>query len=296
MQDIFNNPFGDFNNQFISDVAIGKSTEITDLVTQQQPENAFCNLTDTMNNINNNKFNHGHDENNFMVDDISAYQGYPVEQEAQNVLVLSNDDNNNSNDNFGGPDMGPETDVDAIDEEFHANATAAKEKTQMEFKETEDVADRADILNFGADHSAIYGSLENKIFEEMSLQNPDMMKNPFALVEESAAPVAEFLNSKFSEINQQAEDFADKFDLKNEAFNDDEMAPVSKAFEPQLTYANEDIAIEEHHKQQSEATGESLSGKLDIFLICQSRLENRDSILYSSTQRPRKHKLFVFCL
>lgn len=238
---------------------------------QQQPENAFCNRTDTMNNINNNKFNNGHDENNFMVDDIPLYQEHPVEQEAQNVLVLSNDDNNNSNDNFGGPDMGPETDVDAIDEEFHANAAADKENTQMEFKETEDVADRADIMNFGADHSAIYGSLENKIFEEMSLQNPDMMKNPFTLVEEAAAPIAEFLNEKLSEIHQQAEDFTDKFDdLKNEAFNIDVMPPVSEA-------------IEEHHEHHSEATGESFSGNSNflrklVFLIWPTRLENRDSI------------------
>lgn len=289
MQDIYNNPFGDFSNQFISDVAIGKSTEITDLVMQQQAENAFCKLTDTMNNINNNKFNNGQDENNFMVDDIPLYQEHPVEQEAQNVLVLSNDDNNNSNDNFGGPDMGPETDVDAIDEEFHANAAAVKENAQMEFKETEDVADRADIMNFGADHAAIYGSLQNKIFEEMSLQNPDMMKNPFTLVEEAAAPIAEFLDKKLSEIHQQAEDFTDKFgDLKNEAFNVDEMPPVSEA-------------IEEHHEHQSEATGESLSSisnflrKL-VFLIWQTRLKNRDSILYSSAQRARKRKLFVFRL
>lgn len=311
LQDIYNNPFGDFTNQFISDVAIGKSTEITDLVMQQQPDNAFCNLTDTMNNINNNKFNNAHDENNFMVDEV-LHEEQPSEQGAQNVLVL-NDDNNNSNDNFGGPDMGPETDVDAIDEEFQANAAAAavaceKEKTQMEFKETEDVADRVDIINFGEDHSAaIYGSLENKIFEEMSLQHPDMMKgnNPFTsaedaeIIAEAMKPAAEFFDNKIMEqhIEQHIEEFADKFgDLANDEAFGVTMESVADTFKKELTSANEEVAFEEQQQQQQPEAGESfkirLTGivhehfirKLVFFLIWQTRL-NRDPILYSSVKR-----------
>lgn len=285
---------------------------------QQQPDNAFCNLTDTMtntlNNINNNKFNNAHDENNFMVDVL--HEDQPSEQGAQNVLVL-NDDNNNSNDNFGGPDMGPETDVDAIDEEFQANTAAAavaceKEKTQMEFKETEDVADRVDILNFVDDHSAaIYGSLENKIFEEMSLQHPDMMKgnNPFessdnaeaaGFIAEAMAPATEFFDNKIMEqqIERQIEDFAEKFD----AFANDEafgvkMESVADTFEKELISANEEVAFGEQQQQQlQQEAGESfkirLTGivrehfirKLVFFLIWQMRL-NRWIVIRFSIHR-----------
>ena len=195
---------------------------------QQQPDNAFCNLTDTMtntlNNINNNKFNNGHDENKFMVDD-GVYQASSPVQAEQTALVSNDDNNNSSNDN-----LGPETNVDAIDEEFQFNAAGAfggeKEKTQMEFKETEDVADRAEIMNFGNDNSAaIYGTLENKIFEELSLHNPDMIKgnNPFSLQEdvetagiideatgivdeEATAPIEEFTDNKMMEDIQEYSD------------------------------------------------------------------------------------------
>lgn len=230
-QDIYNNPFGDFNNQFISDVAMGKSTEITDLVMQQQPVNAFNNLTDTMNSLNNNKSNNGHDENNFGDDDKES----PMSPEADQSVLVLNDDNNNSNDNLSGPDMGPETDVDAIDEHFGFEAAAgavggAKEKLQMEFKETEDVADRADVMNFIADHNpaAMFGALENKIFEEMSLHNPDLMKvnNPFSdnSIPEGVEPIAEFLDNKFEEeaqnVQQHMDSFADQMvDFQAESFD-----------------------------------------------------------------------------
>lgn len=171
---------------------MGKSTEITDMVLQQQPENEFCNLTDTLtnnlNSINNNKINNGsHD-----VDEV--LMGVEQPQHDPNILIL-NDDNNNSNDNFDNPDMGPETDVDAIEEydgNFQYGGTEAaggeKEKTQMEFKETDDVTDRVELVldnaiaDISSNANAMFGnSLENKIFEELSLHNPDLIgaNNPF---------------------------------------------------------------------------------------------------------------------
>lgn len=176
---MLNNQFGEFNNQLISDVANCKSSEITDLVMQQQPEVDFCNITDTMNNINNNKFNNRHEEDDFMISDDSPL---PLEP----TTPVSNDSNNNSNNDNLGTDnnFGPETDVDAIDEEFQANAfgftLGEKEKTQMEFKETEDVVDRSEVMNFTADQAAaMFGTMENQILgfnEEIS----KLPSNPFS--------------------------------------------------------------------------------------------------------------------
>lgn len=191
---------------------MGKSTEITDMVLQQQPENEFCNLTDTLtnnlNNINNNKINkdrsHDVDEHLMAVDDEIQQQ----QQRESNALVL-NDDNNNSNDNFNNPDLGPETDVDAIEDDddfqFHTGSTAIaaggdKEKTQMEFKETDDVTDRVEMsFTSGVDlintENTMFGNvLENKVFEGLSLHNPDLMgaSNPFS--DKSAATI-EFMDN-----------------------------------------------------------------------------------------------------
>lgn len=268
---MYNNPFGDFNNQLISDVAIGKSTEITDLVMQQQPENASFNLTDTMtntlNNINNNKFNNGHDGNNFNMDDEEMKSEQPQPVMEQNVIVL-NDTNNNSNDNLGGTE-GPETDVDAIDEDFQFNAAGAaggfKERTQMEFKETEDVADRANIMIFGEDHSAAMytGALENKIFEEMSLQNPDLKgNNPFASDDAELAafaPVEEFMDNKMmeQEMPQEIQQHVDDFEEQMKRFASGELDFISEGAvgaEDESMGANVEEAIE--HQQQE--AGESI--------------------------------------
>lgn len=255
LQDIYNNPFGDFNNQLISDVAIGKSTEITDMVMQQQPENAFCNFSDTLNSINNNKFNNGLDENNFMAEE-DREMASPQHDEPSAAAAVSNDDNNNSSN-----DLGPETDVDAIDEEFQLNAAMGgdKEKTQMEFKETEDVADRADAMmnNLG---DAMFGTLENKIFDQLSLQNPDLMKgsNPFApeedveVIADSIATVADFLDNKMME--QQVDDFTEKldnFERQNDFDGGDEVAmSANERF-------GEEIEIDMQQQQPQE--GESFS-------------------------------------
>jgi hypothetical protein len=213
---------------------------------QQQPENAsFCNLTDTMNNINNNKFNNGHDANNFMMgDDEMLMMQMEKEQEQHHEPIRQediNDDNNNSNDNF----EGPETDVDAIEDDFGAvGGGEGKEKSQMEFKETEDVADRVDIMNFGDDHSAaMFGTLENKVFEGISLQNPDIMKgnNPFSAaddmletVEESVEKVVDFMDNKMMEHAEE---------MMKEMNEDFEGAAAAVAEE--LTSANEEVAIEQ---------------------------------------------------
>lgn len=255
---------------------------------QQQPENAFCNLTDTLNNINNNKFNNGHDED-FMMEQASPQH---VEQNA----IELNDDNNNSNDN-----LGPETDVDAIDEDFQPSAIGAvsgeKEKIQMEFKETEDVADRAEFrMDFGVDHTAaIYDKLENKIFGTMSLQNPDLIQgdNPFmsedtetvpdvladaeALIEHSreAAAAEDFMDNKLIEKVLQAEaqhhfdDYADSmenfhYEKSTEAMNilGEGVADIVD----QLTSATEDIERVEKQQQAQEAGESCYSNHLTAFL------------------------------
>ncbi|CAO1316237.1 unnamed protein product [Diamesa serratosioi] len=67
----------------------------------------------------------------------------------QNVLILNNDNNNNSGDNqFDGHDFGPETDVDAIDmmAQLGNMESAMKEQIQSEFKETEDFTDQNVVI------------------------------------------------------------------------------------------------------------------------------------------------------
>ncbi|KAG5676287.1 hypothetical protein PVAND_006135 [Polypedilum vanderplanki] len=313
-QDIFNNPFGDFNNQLISNVTMAKSTDITDMVMQQQPENEFCNLTDTLtsnlNNINNNKITNGSHADeifNAIDDGEQQQQQQQPSQSDSNVLIL-NDDNNNSNDNFNNPDMGPETDVDAIedDEDFHYHAGSneiatggEKEKTQMEFKETDDVTDHMQ-MNFGSeiatDNAMIVGnsSLENKIFEELSLHNPDMMMsggiNPFAgneFIDNSTAEIItdnklmeEQIDEMQQELKQEIEHGANDFieNVEHEidfVTHEQETAPLDAAtfeasgfaseLEQELISANdemnEEVAIQEEKEQQQQPL---MSGELRI--------------------------------
>lgn len=124
----------------------------------------------------------------------------------QNVVHL-NDSNNNSN-QFEA-DFGPETDVDTIDVDEEVTA-GDKEKGQCETKETEDIPDRANP--FGVDNSAVFGSLENKIFEELSLHNPDLMKgnNPFAAEGELDDTIPnEFIDNKLMDMMHN-EDFGEE--------------------------------------------------------------------------------------
>lgn len=128
----------------------------------------------------------------------------------QNVVHL-NDSNNNSN-QFEA-DFGPETDVDTIDaDEVSEEITAGdKEKGQCETKETEDMPDRGNP--FGVDNSAIFGSLENKIFEELSLHNPDLMKgnNPFAAEGELDDTIPnEFIDNKLMDDMMHNDDFGEE--------------------------------------------------------------------------------------
>lgn len=206
-----------------------------------------------------------------MVDD-GAYQA--TFQQGEPDALIANDDNNNSNND----NLGPETDVDAIDEEFQFNAAGAvggeKEKTQKEFKETEDVADRAEIMNFGGDHSAaMYGTLENKIFEELSLHNPDLIKgsNPFSsaedvtypasAIDEFIAPTEEYLNSKMMEdLEQHADKLAEKVDnFQNEDFGNtmDFITEAAGIVQEELTGTSEVVQEAVKELEHPEA-GESL--------------------------------------
>lgn len=183
---MLNNPFGDFNNhQLISDVSIRKSTEISDLVMQQQPED-FCNITDTLNNINNNKFNNHHVEE--LLDDSPLHDDSPKPFE-QLAAPVSNDTNNNSNNEDSESPDGPETDVDVADEDLQMNAFGGeKEKIQMEFKETEDVGDHAKIMNFVDQSAAMFETFADKNFPDMSQFNPEMLlqdNNPFGEIKQA---------------------------------------------------------------------------------------------------------------
>lgn len=214
-------------------MAIGKPTEISDLVLQQQQsENEFANnFSDTLNSINNNKFNNGHEQDIFREQEqFDAVVPAIQIDEHQNGLT-SNDTNNNSNDNFG-----PETDVDAIEEDFHVNLPAIeddcmKEKFQVELKETEDVVVVNDFaeetMNFCAGVEAevdtatnTFGvDLENKIFEEFTQQNSDMMGhvNPFAddsnqMEADVAHYDGDFYDNKDVEVHRQPEQGFDEMD------------------------------------------------------------------------------------
>lgn len=290
-QDIFNNPFGDYTNQLISDVAsatMGKSTEITDMVLQQQQtvESAveFCtNLTDTLttnlNSINNNKLinNGSHDEEDDNdvnmeadVDFMMDLNQQPHEQQPQQQVVpdIMNDDNNNSNDNAAN-NLGPETDVDAIidDEEFHFNAASGggeKERHQMEFKET------ADVIDHFEGSSDIATALENKIFGEMF---PEMKGgNPFATESFAAVDTEMPLDNKLleeqqSELQQQFEYGANEFSEKLENaereidFAMHEIATSAVGFTDELISSanNEEVAMKQEEEPQS--------GKLHLHCI-----------------------------
>lgn len=214
-------------------MAIGKPTEISDLVLQQQQsENEFANnFSDTLNSINNNKFNNGHEEDIFREQEqFDAVVPAIRIDEHQNGLT-SNDTNNNSNENFG-----PETDVDAIEEDFHVNSPAIeddcmKEKFQVELKETEDVVVvnefAEEAMNFGAGVEAevdaatnTFGvDLENKIFEEFKQQNNDMMGhvNPFAddsnqIEADIVHYDGDFYDNKDVEVHRQPEQDFDEMD------------------------------------------------------------------------------------
>lgn len=268
---------------------MGKSTEITDMVLQQQQqvENVeFCpnnNLTDTLttnlNSINNNKLinNGSHDEEDdndvSMEADVDFMMDHNQQQPPQQVVPdILNDDNNNSNSNAN--NLGPETDVDAIidEEEFHYNAAIGgeKEKIQMEFKETADVIDHVE-MSYG--DSDIASALENKIFGEIF---PEMKGggNPFA-TDNFAAVDMPVLDNKMmeehqNELQQQfdygANDFNEKIENAEREidFAMHETATSAVGFTDELISSanNEEVAIKQEEEPQS---GESLHCRFFVF-------------------------------
>jgi isopentenyldiphosphate isomerase len=283
---------------------MAKSTEITDMVMQQQaqPENDFCDLTsNNLNNINNNQIingSHQAAEENFSAVDGELQS--PLQSDP-NVLIL-NDDNNNSNDNLNNPDLGPETDVDAIEDEdddfqYHAGSAAAvgeKEMRQMEFKETDDITDHiqlsfgSEVINAAADNAAMLGNaLESKIFEELSLHNPDMMMmgggiNPFAgneFIDNAAQLITDNkqMEEQIDEMQQEykpdieygANDFAENLEREID-FVTHEQAETPAAngiafeLEQELISANEEVAIQQQ-QQQPLMSGEFGSNRTYFF-------------------------------
>jgi hypothetical protein len=278
---------------------MAKSTEITDMVMQQQPENEFCNLTDTLtsslNSINNNKIINGsHDDDEH--EHFAAVDGDHQQQQSDPNVLLLNDDNNNSNDNFNNPDLGPETDVDAIgedEEDFQYRAGGAvevaaggdKEKTQMEFKETDDVTDHNQI-NFGsalidvAENAMLGNALENKIFEELSLHNVDMMMgeggeaggNPFAGNEflDNAAQfitdnklMEEQIDEMKQDIEYGANEFAENVQREMDFVAHEQAAGIAFELEQELTSANDEVNEEVAIQQEQPLT----SGERPILFL-----------------------------
>jgi hypothetical protein len=158
--------------------------------------------------------------------------------------------------------MGPETDVDAIDEEFQLNAAiGGKEKLQMEFKETEDVADAMNNLG-----DAMFGTLENKIFDQLSLQNPDLMmgSNPFAPEEDIVNYNDDAIDNKTMPLRDIAEEL-EKFEKQTE-FSGFEKQTEFSGFEEEAVEgdevpmsANEEIDMQQ---QQPQAGESNFNGKL----------------------------------
>ena len=255
-------------------------------------------ITNNLNNFNNNKANNGNDS---IMDDEMA-ESPDQEQEDMsspdqhhNVLILNNDNNNNSGDNqFDGHDFGPETDVDAIDmmSQLGNMESAMKEKIQSEFKETEDFTNEVTgavmdafssfggaVENISVATTDLYGSLEHKIFGQLSLQNPDLMmgNNPFADssnddMEHMAIVSEEFIDNKLVDnmksmidnVNQEVCDFNEKKDFSFDRENfgkdmddfSDAMAAENVLFNANKNEdtADEDVAM----KQPQQEEGESL--------------------------------------
>lgn len=151
-----------------------------------------------LNNINNNKFRDSPDDINLMMNEATS------PQVAANTLV-DNDGNNNSSDN-----LGPETDVDAVDEDSQANEAigGGKEKIQLELKETEDVTDRSEVLDFSNDIST--DSQESKILDSQKVEAfPDFSANVETFVDNKI--VEELLQAEsqhhFDDYAESAENF-----------------------------------------------------------------------------------------
>lgn len=139
-----------------------------------------------MNNINNNQIQNIMASNDFM--ESSEIHQPPMSEQ----MSAWNDNNNNSDEN-----LGPETNVDAIVDEFLLESDGGdKEKMQVELKEAEEVDHRAG----GAD-----------VFQLLSQHDQEPLKdsNPFAAPEdfthgeftlETGIPVEAFEDKKFAEL------------------------------------------------------------------------------------------------
>lgn len=275
---------------------------------QQEHDIDADTFTNNLNNLNYNKANNGND---LIMDDEMAespdqeQEDMPSPDQHHNVLILNNDNNNNSGDNqFDGHDFGPETDVDAIDmmAQLGNMELAMKEQIQSEFKETEDFTDRASgavmdafssfggaVENIGSATTDLYGSLEHKIFGQLSLQNPDLMmgNNPFADssnddMEQMAIVSEEFIDNKLVDnmeslidnVKQEVCDFNEKKDFsfdREDSEKDMDNCSGVMASENVLFNANnnevtadEDVAME----QPQQTDGESLHYDIYLLLFC----------------------------
>lgn len=262
----------------ISEVAIGKPTEITDLVMQQQqqqqqqqqPENEFVNFSDNLNSINNNKqqFNNGHDDLFSTQDQFEPV--IPAIQIDEQNGHTSNDTNNNSNDNFG-----PETDVDAIEDDATSSPFAedsVKENFQVELKETAEemheqiMIDHTDCtMDFGAAAMESVESYGNKIYEEMSQQNSEMMNdfNPFnvesSTMMENVVNNAGFDFESFNKDHERKQQDIDEMDKIIDMQNNDDVMNFT-----------EDIV---HHHQTNEFMGETTKAVSDDMMSANDQNE-----------------------
>lgn len=233
-------PENDFCNNIVTDTAQAvaqqldaaaiKANLLNNETMGDEHENIDDHFTNNLNNnLTNNKVNNGNMimEEDVVMEEQPASPQEPAleshEEEPQNLFV-SNDTNNNSNSQFDS-DFGPETDVDAVDED-----AGEKEKAQFESKETEE-SEEFDTMDRGIpqiDDSAnpfdqaiggiqmpsapiAFGSLENKIFEELSLQNPDLImgNNPFTLESNDDIPENMMVPNEYID-NKLIDNFADE--------------------------------------------------------------------------------------
>jgi hypothetical protein len=271
----------------ISEVAIGKPTEITDLVMQQQqqqqPENEFVNFSDNLNSINNNKFNNGHDDLFNTQDQFEPV--IPAIQIDEQNGHTSNDTNNNSNDNFG-----PETDVDAIDDDVTSSPIAedsVKENFQVELKETEELREQIiDTMDFGAAAMESVGSFENKIYEEMSHQSSEMMNdfNPFN---------ADSSNMMQEEVNNAGFDF-ESFSKDHERKQQD-IDEMDKIIDMQNNDDNVMNFTEELVHQTNEFMGETIKAVSEDMMSANDQNEEQNINMQEQLPEHGKFKLDYNC-
>lgn len=130
-------------------------------------------------------------------DDLMMYDGNGIDDVSSATVSPSDEVKEyNTNNAMVADDFGPETDVDAVDEIATNHITKVNEENADDVEKIEiDVPDKVEMENpFLDDNSSPFlnnsnpfGSLENKIIEGLTLNNPDLKpgNNPFDLMDDA---------------------------------------------------------------------------------------------------------------